>query len=64
MFPMFWPTENHEECLLGEGMPAPVRLPVPRVVPLFSHLSFMGPCDEFIGCTSTRLVDFMVKVSF
>lgn len=60
---MFWSMESCEDCLLGEEMPAPVRLPVPRVVTLFSHLSFiiMGSCDEFIGCTFTRLVDFMVE---
>lgn len=45
------------ECL-------PPRLPVSRVVPLLSHLSFMGPCDEFIRHTSTRLVDFMVESQF
>ena len=58
---MFWPTEDPEECLFGEEMSAPVRLPVPRGVPLLSHLSFTWQCDQFIRGTSKRLVDFMVE---
>lgn len=64
MFPMSWPTEDREERLLGEGMPVPVRLPAPRVVPLLSHPSFLGPCDKFIRRTSTRMDDFLVESQF